>query len=147
MKIEVKFEPYDKVLVRDFDNKEWKCSFFSHYADKLYVCIDFAWYQCIPYKGNEHLVGTCDKPMSHEEYANTVFENHEKWEQSVFTPCTKEIKRAEYGDEYFYISPTLDIEQEHDYRTDNDNSLYLNRNYFRDIDDARDKRDEIIKIL
>lgn len=61
VKPECPFKPYDKVLVRDEDNMLWKCDFFSHYKRKSlcrYITADGAYTQCIPYEGNEHLVGT-----------------------------------------------------------------------------------------
>lgn len=62
---EHKFKPFDKVLVRDSDDDEWYADFFSHY-DKMhphrYLCITRFYKQCIPYKGNEHLLGTTDNP-------------------------------------------------------------------------------------
>lgn len=63
------FKPYDKVLVRNYKTDKWKASFFSHieyegdYADKpLFVCVGEEWWQCIPYEGNEHLLGTTNEP-------------------------------------------------------------------------------------
>lgn len=58
------FKPFDKVLVRDSDHSKWECDIFSHLGDKegIFVCISDWWRQCIPYEGNEHLVGTRDKP-------------------------------------------------------------------------------------
>lgn len=65
------FKPFDKVLVRDYDEQEWSCAIFSHISntDKgyEYVANPFTWKQCIPYKGNEHLVGTTDKPKGGEK--------------------------------------------------------------------------------
>lgn len=59
---------FDKVLVRDFDTQEWFISLFSHYNGlKMYKysCINGRGYeQCIPYEGNQHLLGTtndCDE--------------------------------------------------------------------------------------
>lgn len=57
------FKPFDKVLVRDNDNQEWAASFFSHYDEDCisnYYCIGIHYNQCIPYEGNEHLLGTTD---------------------------------------------------------------------------------------
>lgn len=58
-------KPFDKVLIRDYDDEEWCASFFSHYADKKKsqaICInDYGSQQCIPYEGNEHLLGTTTK--------------------------------------------------------------------------------------
>lgn len=58
------FKPFDRVLVRDFDGQEWKCNFFSHISEGGdYVCVSSWWLQCIPYEGNEHLLGTKITPM------------------------------------------------------------------------------------
>ena len=56
------FKPFDKVLVRDSDEQRWKCNFFSHMQDGQYRCSMCSWEQCIPYEGNEILVGTTGKP-------------------------------------------------------------------------------------
>ena len=54
------FKPFDKVLVRDGDEKEWRINFFSHYDEsrETYICVGSFYEQCIPYEGNEHLFGT-----------------------------------------------------------------------------------------
>lgn len=57
------FEPFDKVLVRDNDECDWVCNIFSHMdSDNEYVCLYMRWPLCIPYEGNEHLLGTKNKP-------------------------------------------------------------------------------------
>lgn len=57
------FKPFDKVLVRDGDDDEWACNFFSHIEEgNLYYCVGTWFKQCIPYEGNEHLLGTTNKP-------------------------------------------------------------------------------------
>ncbi len=54
-------KPYDKVLVRDFDNTPWEIEFFSRLLDgKHFKCLDVSYTQCIPYEGNEHLLGKTD---------------------------------------------------------------------------------------
>lgn len=59
LKKKVKLKPFDKVLVRDFSKEKWSISFFSFKEKDNYVCINHSsWYQCIPYEGNEHLLGT-----------------------------------------------------------------------------------------
>lgn len=55
------FKPFDKVLVRNYDDTVWSANYFSHYKDNNgyhYVCIDNSYIFCIPYEGNEHLLGT-----------------------------------------------------------------------------------------
>lgn len=62
------FKPFDKVLVRDIDEDEWECSLFSHIDEEdYYVCVGSWWLQCIPYEGNEHLLGTKSKPEVNNE--------------------------------------------------------------------------------
>ena len=54
-------KPFDKVLVRDFDNTPWEIEFFSRLLDgKHFKCFDLSYVQCIPYEGNEHLLGKKD---------------------------------------------------------------------------------------
>lgn len=61
-KQEPELKPFDKVLVRDGDDDEWVCDFFSHIDERdLYYCVGTWFKQCIPYEGNEHLLGTKNK--------------------------------------------------------------------------------------
>lgn len=61
-----KFKPFDKVLVRDDEGRTWRANLFSNYwndgKEYKYGCIDSAWMYCIPYEGNEHLLGTTKNP-------------------------------------------------------------------------------------
>lgn len=57
------FKPFEKVLVRDRDTNEWECNLFSRIDEEgLYYCVSSWWMQCIPYEGNEHLLGTTNNP-------------------------------------------------------------------------------------
>ena len=60
------FKPFDRVLVRTSNLEEWETSYFSHIrisgGKTCYIAGNIRWNQCIPYEGNEHLVGTTDKP-------------------------------------------------------------------------------------
>ena len=63
-----KFKPFDKVLVREDNSDIWACSFFSYISDEYdaypYHCVNGVVHaQCIPYEGNEHLVGTNECPI------------------------------------------------------------------------------------
>lgn len=59
LKPNIELKPFDKVLVRDFSRDKWSISFFSFKKEDLYVCINHcSWDQCIPYEGNESLLGT-----------------------------------------------------------------------------------------
>ena len=62
-----KFKPFDKVLVRDNQTQEWVCTLLSSVKDDgdypIYLSIcNYPWLECIPYEGNEHLVGTTKNP-------------------------------------------------------------------------------------
>lgn len=60
IKKEHQFKPFEKVLVRDSIDDVWRASFFSHIKenDGRYVTTCVTWKFCIPYIGNESLVGT-----------------------------------------------------------------------------------------
>lgn len=53
------FKPFDKVLVRDSESDKWRAKLFD-YIDKdgYYHCVYANWAYCIPYIGNESLLGT-----------------------------------------------------------------------------------------
>ena len=52
-------KPFDKVLVRDSKASKWRANLFSHKnIDEPYYCVYSRWNYCIPYEGNEHLLGT-----------------------------------------------------------------------------------------
>lgn len=58
-------KPFEsKVLVRDVDHNVWEAAIFGRYdGEKVFVVGGIDWNQCIPYEGNEHLLGTnndCD---------------------------------------------------------------------------------------
>ena len=59
----MEFKPKDWVLVRDDENDEWRLNIFSHKdGDNSFWCVS-SWYaQCIPFEGNEHLLGKKDAP-------------------------------------------------------------------------------------
>lgn len=61
------FKAFDRVLVRDEDQERWGVHLYSHYdsynEEYAYRMIGNSGYaQCIPYEGNEHLLGTTDSP-------------------------------------------------------------------------------------
>ena len=59
LKPKVELKPFDRVLVRDFEDQAWQVSLFSYKdSDSYYCCNGCAWNQCIPYIGNESLLGT-----------------------------------------------------------------------------------------
>ena len=61
LKPKVELKPFDKVLVRDYDYSVWKVSLFGYKSPNnnyYYCCNGSSWIYCIPYEGNEHLLGT-----------------------------------------------------------------------------------------
>lgn len=59
LKPKVEFKPFDKVLVRNCKSENWRANLFG-YIDKdgFYCCVWANWAYCIPYIGNESLLGT-----------------------------------------------------------------------------------------
>lgn len=61
------FKPFDKVLVRDCGDEEWKADFFSHnrfvdVSNYRFSCVSNKWRHCIPYnEDTKHLLGTADE--------------------------------------------------------------------------------------
>ena len=56
-------KPFQKVLVRDSDKEYWSINLFGFYNEitKQFHCMgnsNIGWNECIPYEGNEHLIGT-----------------------------------------------------------------------------------------
>ena len=63
LKPKVELKPFDKVLVRDSKSDYWRATLFSHVNENgCYYCVWASWTYCIPYEGNEHLLGTKNNP-------------------------------------------------------------------------------------
>ena len=66
LKKKPQFKPFDKVLVRDNESLKWKCAFYSYfepYSTYPHVTAsNGAYAMCIPFEGNEHLIGTTKNP-------------------------------------------------------------------------------------
>lgn len=59
LKPKVELKPFDKVLVRDSKSDKWRANLFGYIGkDGYYRCVYANWIYCIPYAGNEHLLGT-----------------------------------------------------------------------------------------
>lgn len=59
LKPKVELKPFDKVLVRDSKSDNWRANLFGYIGkDGYYRCVYANWVYCIPYAGNEHLLGT-----------------------------------------------------------------------------------------
>lgn len=65
LKKKPQFKPFEKVLVRDSESGKWECTFYSHFDSKgryNHNTISGMYVMCIPFEGNEHLVGTTKNP-------------------------------------------------------------------------------------
>lgn len=62
IKKEPEFKQFDKVLVRDFDDSKWIPALYGFKVEipsPIHIVAGGGkWKQCIPYEGNEHLLGT-----------------------------------------------------------------------------------------
>lgn len=59
LKPKAKLKPFDKVLVRDSKSDNWRANLFGYIGkDGYYCCVYANWAYCIPYIGNEHILGT-----------------------------------------------------------------------------------------
>lgn len=65
LKKKSQFKPFDKVLVRDNERFKWRCALYSHFEPfSIYPHVTSigTYKMCIPFEGNEHLVGTTKNP-------------------------------------------------------------------------------------
>ena len=89
--MEYDFKSFDKVLVRDHPSQIWRADMFSNKGTDIYVCVGNIWAQCIPYEGNEHLLGTTKDPASPEPDFNlgdkVKVRNYptQQWIKAIFT--------------------------------------------------------------
>lgn len=66
LKPKIEFKPFDKVLCRNSKDDTWEADFFARLTRKeidytqsgKYLCVGDLWMYCIPYIGNESLLGT-----------------------------------------------------------------------------------------
>lgn len=61
LKTKVELRPFDRVLVRNRNTHHWEADLFGFKSDGaniFYHCVGGFWKICIPYEGNEHLLGT-----------------------------------------------------------------------------------------
>lgn len=66
LKKKSQFKPFEKVLVRDSEpGSKWRCTFYSYFEPNSiyhYSTTSGTYAMCIPFEGNEHLVGTTKNP-------------------------------------------------------------------------------------
>lgn len=64
--VKQEFRPFDRVLVRDRDTDTWEADIYLGYNEEdkycRYKCASMSYQFCIPYEGNEYLLGTTDSP-------------------------------------------------------------------------------------
>ena len=94
-----KFEPFEKVLVRNAEHQAWIADIFSHISSEegLVVCVGGCFNICIPYTPETaHLLGTSKpyeppKPPVEYEWGQKVevMETGTSWERGIW------LKRAE----------------------------------------------------
>lgn len=63
--IKQEFKPFDKVLARDNETESWNADIYLKYLDDTYLrykCASSNYRICIPYEGNEYLLGTTNSP-------------------------------------------------------------------------------------
>ena len=59
LKQKVEMKQFQKVLLRDSKSDNWRANLFGYIGkDGYYRCVYANWVYCIPYAGNEHLLGT-----------------------------------------------------------------------------------------
>lgn len=69
------FKRNDVVLCRDAEDEEWRITSFVAKGSEKYPFqgLFYRWKNCIPYEGNEHLLGTADAPERYDPNKNTLF--------------------------------------------------------------------------
>ena len=64
--VKQEFKPFDRVLVRDKDTDTWEADIYLGYNEENkycpYKCASMNYQFCIPYEGNEYLLGTTGSP-------------------------------------------------------------------------------------
>lgn len=115
-------KPYDKVLVRDYESEVWDCDFFGYKLADEYKCVAGRWNYCIPYEGNEHLLGSYESPKV------------EKW-------------RANIGNIYYHINRFGECVESADVRVLIDDNLYNSGNYFKTKEEAEEMANKIKELL
>ena len=73
-KTEYEFKPFQKVLVRWSSISPWQAELYSHYDkdgfidaedgshNPIHICVGGCFNDCIPFEGNEYLLGITDNP-------------------------------------------------------------------------------------
>lgn len=110
-------KPFQRVLVRDGDDEEWMLNLYSHYDETAikfnFVCLASRFKNCIPYEGNEALLGTTGSPLP------------KRW-------------RAEKYGTYWFVNSDGKFYQACDEKEYFDDARYHVGNYFRTREEAEE---------
>ena len=89
-----KFEPFQKVLVRDSMSCDWTADFFSHMDEDNFICVGNSYLQCTPYTPETaHLLGTSQpyeppKPPVEYEWGQKVEAlKRGEWNKGLYIGC------------------------------------------------------------
>lgn len=96
---EHKFQPKEWVLGRQHDGGTWELDIFAYKSDDGYDCISGCYEQCLPYEGNEHLLGTKDAPV--EWKVGDKVEVYEVWSKKWYDGKIVGIDAAKMKDDGF----------------------------------------------
>ena len=125
------FKAFDRVLVRDNDDERWQAAYYDQYltnngAYSHRVIGEGYFSQCIPYEGNEHLLGTTDK------YVPKPLKP--KLEETFFAVFHK------YGEPFYVSELTWEC-------LDKDERMYLLGNCFQTREEAEAMADKFNALL
>lgn len=122
--MEQKFKPFQQVLVRDEKDNEWMCDIYSQYDNETeyHSCVGGRYKYCIPYEGNENLLGTTNSSQP------------KRW-------------RAEHNCEYYYISNLGDVFAEIEHYHPTDDLYYSIGNYFQTRAEAQAMAEKFKQLL
>lgn len=99
---DITLKPFQRVLVRDGNNEVWQADLYSQYVAyapgmQVHNTVGGYWRQCIPYEGNQALLGTTDGPKLPEP--DFAFGDHvevkdanEDWHRAVFLRMSDDNK-------------------------------------------------------
>ena len=126
------FNPYDRVLVRDEEQERWQAAFYDQYITRNgkfphHVIGGACFTQCIPYAGNEHLLGTTDSPGKPGQWKP-------KSDETFFAVLHN------YGESFYVSEFGWDC-------SDKDERMYLLGNCFRTREEAEAMANKLNAIL
>ena len=129
MEKEIRFKIKDWVLVRDVCYGRWCLAQFANIVVDHYCTVGGSvWNYCIPYEGNEHLLGSTDSCVQHNEPKGSERE-----------PVRDDV--------YYYVLTTGGCACDVWLGTSEDLLRYDIGNFFRTKEEARAMSEKIKKVL